>query len=196
MPPPEGTTSRTTISPCSRRQSWLADSPTGLACADAPATTSRATSSTQRFMRTEPPRKNERARDRLLVTSAFLSQSGTGAQGGKAKTQWGALVRPLGLTAGATGPPVPPAWPHCARAAGARGMHPLVLRVPSRRWVGAGGLPSRSVLGAIRGSALPVLDLTAHEDAVEQTLTAYVRIDNRVAAAIAKLLVPLCGYLA
>src|SRR5207245_10332788 len=34
MPPPGGTTSRTTISPCSRRQSWLADSPTELACAD------------------------------------------------------------------------------------------------------------------------------------------------------------------
>ena len=31
---------------------------------------------------------------------------------------------------------------------------------------------------------------------MEQTLTAYVRIDNRVAAAIAKLLVPLFGYLA
>src|SRR2546427_6726035 len=111
MPPPGGTTSRTTISPCSRRQSWLADSPTGLACADAPATTNRRTSSTQRFMRTEPSRKNERARDRLLVTSAFLSQSRTGAQGGKAKTQWVTLVLLLGLTAVATGQPLTPAWP-------------------------------------------------------------------------------------
>src|SRR2546425_12175638 len=58
------------------------------------------------------------------------------------------------------------------------------------------GQHSGSILGTIRGSALTVLDLTTHDDAVEQTLTAHVRIDNRVAAAIAKLLVPLFGYLA
>jgi len=204
------------------------------------------------------------------VTSAFLSQSRTGAQGGKAKTQWVALVLLLGLTAVATGQPLTPAWPKflvsrdafppdvvsavehvwseptlrrtvqgpparapfdaylafvdtpdvTAAAArfrklaryevepldddryvaddrdGARGMYRVLVREPNRRVMVSWGQHSGSILGTIRGSALTVLDLTTHDDAVEQTLTAYVRIDNRVAAAIAKLLVPLFGYLA
>ena len=204
------------------------------------------------------------------MTSAFLSQSRTGAQGGKAKTQWVALVLLLGLTAVATGQPLTPAWPNflvsrdafppdvvsavehvwseptlrrtvqgpparapfdaylafvdtpdvTATAArfrklaryevepldddryvaddrdGARGMYRVLVREPKRRVMVSWGQHSGSILGTIRGSALTVLDLTTHDDAVEQTLTAYVRIDNRVAAAIAKLLVPLFGYLA
>ncbi len=204
------------------------------------------------------------------MTSAFLSQSRTGAQGGKAKTQWVALVLLLGLTAVATGQPLTPAWPKflvsrdafppdvvsavehvwseptlrrtvqgpparapfdaylafvdtpdvTAAAArfrklaryevepldddryvaddrnGARGMYRVLVREPNRRVMVSWGQHAGSILGTIRGSALTVLDLTTHDDAVEQTLTAYVRIDNRVAAAIAKLLVPLFGYLA
>src|SRR2546425_12109134 len=75
-------------------------------------------------------------------------------------------------------------------------MYRVLVREPNRRVMVSWGQHSGSILGTIRGSALTVLDLTTHDDAVEQTLTAYVRIDNRVAAAIAKLLVPLFGYLA
>src|SRR5207253_8936029 len=65
-----------------------------------------------------------------------------------------------------------------------------------RRVVGSWGQHSGHILGTIRGSALTDLELTPRGETVEQTLTAYVRIDNRLAAAIARLLIPLFGYLA
>lgn len=52
------------------------------------------------------------------------------------------------------------------------------------------------LLGTISGSALTVLDLRARDGRVDQSLTAYVRIDNAVAAALARLLVPVFGRLA
>src|SRR3989442_15346982 len=58
------------------------------------------------------------------------------------------------------------------------------------------GQHSGHILGTIRGSALTDLELTPRGETVEQTLTAYVRIDNRLVAAIARLLIPLFGYLA
>ena len=79
---------------------------------------------------------------------------------------------------------------------GARGMYRVLVREPNRRVMVSWGQHSGRILGTISGSALTVLDLTPRDDAVEQTLTAYVRIDHRVAAVIARLLIPLFGYLA
>src|SRR5262249_10896439 len=46
------------------------------------------------------------------------------------------------------------------------------------------------------GSALTVLDLESRRDTVDPRLTAYVHIDDRVAATLARLLVPTLGFIA
>jgi len=79
---------------------------------------------------------------------------------------------------------------------GARGVYRVLVREPTRRVMMSWGQHSGRVLGTIGGSALTILDFAPHADGVEPTLTAYVRIDNRVAAAIARLVAPLFGYLA
>jgi hypothetical protein len=79
---------------------------------------------------------------------------------------------------------------------GAHGVYRVLLREPTRRVMISWGQHAGRVLGTVSGSALTILDFTQHADAVEPTLTAYVRIDNRVAAAIARLLASLFGYLA
>jgi hypothetical protein len=79
---------------------------------------------------------------------------------------------------------------------GARGVYRVLVREPTRRVMMSWGQHSGRVLGTVSGSALTILDFTPRDDAVEPTLTAYVRIDNRVAAAIARLVAPLFGYLA
>jgi len=79
---------------------------------------------------------------------------------------------------------------------GARGVYRVLVREPTRRVMMSWGQHSGRVLGTIGGSALTILDFAPRADGVEPTLTAYVRIDNRVAAAIARLVAPLFGYLA
>jgi hypothetical protein len=79
---------------------------------------------------------------------------------------------------------------------GAFGVYRVLVREPYRRVMVSWGQHSGHILGVIRGSALTELELTPRSDAVEQTLTAYVRIDNRLAATIARILIPLFGYLA
>ena len=79
---------------------------------------------------------------------------------------------------------------------GARGVYRVLVRESHRRVMVSWGQHSSRILGTIHGSALTDLELTPRGDAVEQTLTAYVRIDNRLAAAIARLLIPLFGFLA
>ena len=79
---------------------------------------------------------------------------------------------------------------------GARGVYRVLVREPHRRVMVSWGQHSGHILGTIRGSALTDLELTPRGETVEQTLTAYVRIDNRLAAALARLLIPLFGYLA
>src|SRR2546430_4232495 len=79
---------------------------------------------------------------------------------------------------------------------GARGVYRVLVRESHRRVMVSWGQHSGHILGTIRGSALTDLELIPRGETVEQTLTAYVRIDNRLAAALARLLIPLFGYLA
>ncbi len=83
--------------------------------------------------------------------------------------------------------------------AGARGTYRVLAREPRRRVILSHGEYSGPLIGAISGSALSVLDLEPDHDgadSVGQHLTVYVRIDNAVAAAVARLLVFLFGGIA
>jgi hypothetical protein len=80
--------------------------------------------------------------------------------------------------------------------AGARGFYRVLLRVPQRRVILSWGEHSGSLLGTISGTALTVLDLEAQGDGVDQTLTAQVQIDQGLAAALARVLVLVFGWLA
>lgn len=79
---------------------------------------------------------------------------------------------------------------------GARGVYRVLVREATRRVMLSRGEHSGLLLGAIRGSALTVLALEPRDREVAQTVTAYVRIDNRVAAALARLLVAVFGFIA
>jgi len=79
---------------------------------------------------------------------------------------------------------------------GAQGVAQVLRREPRRSVILSQGQHTGPILGTIRGSALTVLDLEPRADAVDSRLTAYVHIDNRVAAAAARLLVPSFGFLA
>lgn len=79
---------------------------------------------------------------------------------------------------------------------GARGLYRVLVRETNRRVVLSWGEHSGSILGTIRGSALTVLDLAPRAGAVDQGLTAYVRIDNAVAAALARLFILIFGSIA
>jgi hypothetical protein len=79
---------------------------------------------------------------------------------------------------------------------GAQGVAQVLRREPRRRVILSQGQQTGRILGTIRGSALTVLDLEPRWDGVDSRLTAYVHIDNRVAAALARLLVASFGLLA
>jgi len=79
---------------------------------------------------------------------------------------------------------------------GARGLAQVLRREPRRRVFLSQGEHSSSFLGTISGSALTVLDLESRRDTVDPRLTAYVHIDDRVAATLARLLVPTLGFIA
>lgn len=87
-------------------------------------------------------------------------------------------------------------WYRATDNDGARGIYRVLVREPHRRVILSWGEHSSNFLGTISGSALTVLDLTPRSGIVDQSLTAHVRIDNAFAAALAKLLVPLFGYVA
>ncbi len=79
---------------------------------------------------------------------------------------------------------------------GATGRYRILLRAPRRRVILSWGEHHGALLGTIKGSALTVLDFEPGDDEVTQTLTTYVLIDNRVAAALARMLVPVFGSVA
>jgi hypothetical protein len=79
---------------------------------------------------------------------------------------------------------------------GARGIYRVLLREPHRRVVLSWGEHHGGILGGIGGSALTVIDLRERDGVVDQELAAYVRIDNALAAALARLLLPIFGHLA
>jgi hypothetical protein len=79
---------------------------------------------------------------------------------------------------------------------GARGFSQVLRRDGRRRVILSHGEHTGPILGTISGSALSVLDLEQNGDLVNPTLTAYVYIDGRVAAALAQVLIPSFGFLA
>jgi len=79
---------------------------------------------------------------------------------------------------------------------GARGRYRVLRRDERRRIILSSGEHSSFLLGTITGSALTVLDLEPREDGVAQSLSAWVRIDNPVAAFLARVLITLFGGVA
>ena len=79
---------------------------------------------------------------------------------------------------------------------GARGFSHVLRRDGRRRVILSRGEHTGPILGRISGSALTVLDLATDGDLVQPTLTAYVRIDDGIAASLAQLFIPRFGFLA
>ncbi|HKQ65197.1 MAG TPA: hypothetical protein VJZ73_09330 [Methylomirabilota bacterium] len=79
---------------------------------------------------------------------------------------------------------------------GARGFSHVLRRDGRRRVILSRGEHTGPILGTISGSALTVLDLATDGDLVQPTLTAYVRIDDGIAASLAQLFIPRFGFLA
>lgn len=87
-------------------------------------------------------------------------------------------------------------WYRATDNDGSRGIYRVILREPLRRVVVSWGEHSGRILGTISGSALTVVEFQENATGVEQVLTAYVRIDQPVAAAFARLLIPIFGHFA
>jgi hypothetical protein len=87
-------------------------------------------------------------------------------------------------------------WYEADDHGGARGVYRVIARSQTRRVMISWGRHSGWLLGTIGGTALTVLDLSARDGRVDQSLTAYVRIENPVVAALTRLLVPIFGHLA
>jgi hypothetical protein len=79
---------------------------------------------------------------------------------------------------------------------GASGLYHVVSREGGRRVVLSWGSHRGALLGTIRGSALTVIELDDRHQFTGQRLTAYVVIDNPVAAALARVLIPIFGDIA
>lgn len=79
---------------------------------------------------------------------------------------------------------------------GAQGTYVVLTREERQRVVLSRGSHESPFLGTITGSALTVLEFRPDPDGVEQSLTAHVRIDNRVAATLARTLLRVFGHLA
>jgi len=79
---------------------------------------------------------------------------------------------------------------------GGRGIAQVLRRDPRRLVLLSRGEHTGPILGTISGSALTILDLEPRGGVVNLRLTAYVYIDNRVAAALARTLIPTFGFLA
>ncbi len=80
--------------------------------------------------------------------------------------------------------------------AGARGIYRVLVHDPGRRVILSSGRHTGTLLGTIHGHALTVLTFREDGGETRQQLTAYVLIENRVAALLARALVPVFGGLA
>jgi hypothetical protein len=85
---------------------------------------------------------------------------------------------------------------HATDNNGSSGTYRVLARADGRRVILSWGEHSGSILGTVRGSALTVIDFTPEPDGVGQALTAYIKIDNVVAARLARMLVPVFGFIA
>jgi hypothetical protein len=80
-------------------------------------------------------------------------------------------------------------WYEADDGGGAHGVYRVLVRTPTRRVILSWGHHSGAILGTITGSALTLLEFEDRGDEVGQKLTAYVLIDNRIAATLARSLV-------
>lgn len=87
-------------------------------------------------------------------------------------------------------------WYEADDGDGSRGQYRVLVREPRRRVMLSWGEHSSGLIGGIRGTALTVLALEPRGAEIDQDLTAHVRIDNRVAAALARVLIVPFGRLA
>lgn len=79
---------------------------------------------------------------------------------------------------------------------GAHGVYVVLERSDTRRVILSWGEHAGGLLGTIHGSALTVLSLESSGNAVHPSLTAHVRIENRVAAALARVFLVVFGGVA
>lgn len=79
---------------------------------------------------------------------------------------------------------------------GAHGAYRVLVHEHHRRVILSWGEHRGSILGTIAGSSLNVIDLQEASDGVEPTLTAYVLIENRAAAILARSLIAVFGWAA
>jgi hypothetical protein len=79
---------------------------------------------------------------------------------------------------------------------GSRGTYQVLVHENGRRVVFSRGSHTGPILGTIRGSALTVMEFDDQAGRTMPRLTAYVLIDNRVAAALARVLQVAFGHLA
>jgi hypothetical protein len=79
---------------------------------------------------------------------------------------------------------------------GARGRYRVLAREEHRRVILSWGRHRGAWLGTIRGKALTVIDFSPRDGGVDQRLTAYVLIENAVAARLARVFAPIFGGLA
>jgi hypothetical protein len=87
-------------------------------------------------------------------------------------------------------------WYEARDHQGAHGYYVVLERTATRRVILSWGEHSGSLLGTIQGSALTVLSLEQAGDRVRPSLAAHVRIDNRAAAALARVFLVMFGGLA
>jgi hypothetical protein len=87
-------------------------------------------------------------------------------------------------------------WYRATDNDGAQGLYRVLAREPTRRVVLSRGEHAGRLLGRIGGSALTVLDFASVDGVVEPTVTARVRIDNPIAAALARVLITVFGHIA
>lgn len=79
---------------------------------------------------------------------------------------------------------------------GARGVYRVLIREPMRRVILSWGTHTGAVLGTIGGSALTLLDFEDRGGTTAQRLEAHILIENRIAAALARLLIVVFGHIA
>jgi hypothetical protein len=79
---------------------------------------------------------------------------------------------------------------------GARGFSQVIRRDRQRRVIFSQGEHTGPILGKVRGYALTVVELEQRGDFVDTAITAYVYIDDRVAAGLARFLIANLGSLA
>jgi hypothetical protein len=87
-------------------------------------------------------------------------------------------------------------WYQADDHAGARGVYRVLVRDGTRRVILSWGSHTGAVLGTLSGSALTVLDFEDRGTVTGQRLQAYVLIENRFAAALARLLIVAFGHVA